>query len=645
MALAILKPALSEGPDLTLEAELGKNRYFRLELGTDETVSRHGAKQLESSSYQGPMQGPVPEASRGRVTVRIPGKLIDRKNRFVQLTSYREADGTGPAFSEVLPVWKPTSLPRGFSKTDFTPKHMNDRLPQARSKPFRYEREHDYATGMSFWSMLGQAAQAILPAIGKLTQKEGGEGKGKGIGATLGALAQDPDVMKSIMALFGSLGKGKKADEAKAEAKSLSYAHGTQNPYSGALWVQAVVPLIAEAVKSPEMWGGLNKFHQSSLDFIQEFFGGKLTDFSKFGQEDTGIIQQMLQQQAMEKMMALQQQAKAQSRSAAFSNQHLAASGLDFVRVDSVHLSLPGLERGLSTRLASITIQGTMPFRVPVSLQTPKPISRAQLKLCIKPIGHNRPLIERKTKLYHLHPGAIHEFVVSAEDLRQLLPGEEYHLTLRLIWPNRNGLRIGTSISRLVLVAGALSFERVLGSTGEVVPLNDVLKHRPFWHKIWAETFTRDRRSLSLDAKYYQTLDLEDERNGRLETVSKIEPVRGSRFGGKMKSGMEYSLETLNALLPQISNHPPLSEAELTALRNSDFAHRFTQVARTKVLFDEKPGTSFALWTYPEVEIHRIALQTTAATDANTGTVAEQQARIVHFPIPSRVHFIGTKLA
>ena len=149
---------------------------------------------------------------------------------------------------------------------------------------------------------------------------------------------------------------------------------------------------------------------------------------------------------------------------------------------------------------------------------------------------------------------------------------------------------------------------KVVETGGEIVPLNDVEKFRPYWHKVWQESFTREKRRWEWDCKYYYTLHTEGGASERLETVTEEVPGAGRRIEGRLKSGLRVSVSELNALLPQISSYPALNAAQLEALSAPSPVAAFGRAARSKARFRGSEGDSVALWVYPEMRIQPVVL-------------------------------------
>jgi hypothetical protein len=192
---------------------------------------------------------------------------------------------------------------------------------------------------------------------------------------------------------------------------------------------------------------------------------------------------------------------------------------------------------------------------------------------------------------------------------------------------------------QLMTLVGEYSFDRI-EAAGQTVPLNDVDRFRPYWHKVWQGDFTNDLRQIEFQCKYYYTLENNRSENARMETVTQLlqEDMAGRK--SRMKSGLIVSPYGLNELLGQLATHPRLSEAELSALVGTEFKQRFHHAARTNVKFRGKPGETVALWVYPEVKLQQVVLKKAENTNAN-GLVQALKEHPVYFPVPAVAHFIG----
>ena len=228
--------------------------------------------------------------------------------------------------------------------------------------------------------------------------------------------------------------------------------------------------------------------------------------------------------------------------------------------------------------------------------------------------------------------------------MRRREPNEEYLVCAVLVWEAKSRKtnrkkRLGTTMSQLITLVGEYCFDRIEG-TEEVIPLNDVDRFRPYWHKVWEGDFSDNIRRTNLDCKYYYVLEPQRTNHARMETVTQIEETSGTRQVGKLKAGLILSAYRLNELLDQISDYGMLDEAELTALLSSEFKEQFSHCARNSVEFKGPRGDAVGLWVYPEFKLQRVLLKQAGQTNSN-GQVLALTEHTVYFPMPAVVHFIG----
>ena len=215
-----------------------------------------------------------------------------------------------------------------------------------------------------------------------------------------------------------------------------------------------------------------------------------------------------------------------------------------------------------------------------------------------------------------------------------------YMVCAYLVWKNTAGKVIGTSRMQIITLVGEYVFDRV--EEGKVVALNDVAKFRPFWHKVWQGTFSREEFKYDFEGKYYYTLDVAATGNAPIETTTSFANDGDKVKHGRLSSGMRTTLASLNALIPLISTAAPLPAAKLDALTSSDFVTRFSTAARFRAALSGRSGVSAALWIYPEVTLHEVVLLKAASTDVDSH-VRELVEERVNFPIPVTVHVIGAR--
>ena len=319
----------------------------------------------------------------------------------------------------------------------------------------------------------------------------------------------------------------------------------------------------------------------------------------------------------------------------------------DYERVDSVKLEFSDRTTLMMQGRSRLLYRQDQIIAFPLEVETPRTITKGILQLLVKDPTTLEVLIEEKYRLKDITSGSLSVVPkLSSQRLRTLEPNEEYLVSAVLVWQakSRKSNRkktLGTSMSQLITLVGEYCFDRLEGSA-EVIPLNDVSRFRPYWHKIWEGEFSSQLRRTTLDCKYYYALEPGRTNHARMETVTQIEPTGGTREEGKLKTGLILSAYRLNQLLGQISTYPQLDETQLTALLSSEFQEQFSYCARDSVEFKGRRGDAVGLWVYPEFKLQRILLKQVGQTNSN-GQVLALAERAVYFPMPAVVHFIGVQ--
>lgn len=311
-------------------------------------------------------------------------------------------------------------------------------------------------------------------------------------------------------------------------------------------------------------------------------------------------------------------------------------------RVDMVRAhfapQVPVMLRGREQKYYRVAAPQGLAF--PLIVETPRPIRSATLYLLVKEAETLRVVAEKQWEVANIGTGALAETPrLAPVEASALLPGAEYLVCIYLIWKTKRGERIGASRTQSIYVGGEYAYQG-LETGGEIVPLNDVEKFRPYWHKVWQESFTREKRRWEWDCKYYYSPQTDTRTSERLETVTEEAPGGGRRIAGRLKSGLRLSLSELNALLPQISSYPALDAAHLTALSAPAPMAAFGRAARSKVRFRGSVGDSVALWVYPEMRIQPIVLLRAGPSNEH-GLVTALTEETVRFPVPALAHFVG----
>jgi hypothetical protein len=538
--------------------------------------------------------------------------------------------------------------------------------------PFAY-REARYSDAM-FLPAIGSLLSSALPIVTKVISGLGGAGGignilgslfgggGGGIGNILGGLfggggaapanpsganpqSVTPDLARQIVELIQSLAAPQQTATAsagqKAAGKSLSRSLSGSG-YSQQMVAPAV--LAALPALAPLLEKALNP---QTINAVMDHVGpkatmGAITDAVK----DIGG----LNIQAYQNILDHIQSNMPSSDTTPLLNHLLAVTASlsepsilpSYRRVESVRMDFAPQKSVMLRGREQTVYRSDSPqgLAFPLTIDTPRPIRNATLYLCVKETETLRVVAEKQWETSNVATGPLSETPrLSRSEMGGLLPGTEYLVCAYLVWRTKQGELIGTSRTQSVHIAGEYLYQGV-ETGGEIVPLNDVEKFRLYWHKVWQDSFTREKRRWEWDCKYYYALHTDGGESERLETVTEETPGAGRRIEGRMKSGLRLSLSGLNALLPQISSRPMLNAAQMEALSAPSTTAAFGRAARSKAQFRGSEGDSVALWVYPEMRIQPIVLLRMGAPDGN-GLVTEFTEETAHFPIPALAHFVG----
>jgi hypothetical protein len=677
MALAILRFQGVEGDRALFSLEAGANRWYAVAVGGGETDRTHGFAVLRDPVFTSPL-APLPADGMGRGTVEVPLAHLGRGARHVQVATYRSPRRDGPALSEIVavPVLRPLpdeplpALTFGMG----TPMHATP--SRALAVPYAPRRERPLSSAM-FLQHLATLLPTLLPVVQQVVGglmggarpavgTVGGGGGGTAVAAPPLITPQTAQLLQQLLQqILGAAGGPAAAapataapSTAKSLARGLSYptARGLSYPPSRGLSYPRPGPARqprSEAFVAPALLAALPALMpllqqvlspETIKNVLQTVDPNRLLATITSGLVDLGKLGAQIQQQEMQHLERLNPGVTNDAATLLLASMGMSAPReAPYRRVESVSIDFAGVRRVMLGGRERVVYRKGADLAFPLELRTPRPIRDATLRLTVK---HARTLdvqAERSFSLPYSAPGPLPVLpTLTAGQTAGLRAGEEYLVCATLTWKNKAGRAVGTSRQHLVTLAGEYLFDGV-GEGGEAFPLNDVARHRDFWHRVWRGSFGGEYRKRVWEARYHYSLDAAGHANGRMETVTREDTDEGRERTGRLKSGMSLSPYVLNALLPQLADSAqPLSEAEMEALRAPEFAERFAQSGRTQLQFRGREGEEAACWVFPEVRLQEVTLRRITGTDAN-GQALELAGHPVRFPIPSHVHFVGTR--
>lgn len=723
MALSYIRFLEADNNRYRFAVDIGTNRFYSYTIGDKDVLSNKGLKRIQNPHFKSELIGALPKSNLGRTILEIPGDRFDRKNRYIQVTSFRTKQRIGPAISDIISIIPISNDSQNSQNILFTPAISFSMQNQSlETVPFSYRETKPISSAMflgALKSLIPQVLPAVkkalpvvsellptaLPMLGSLvgavagnnTNEDGTESQPGGISQIIQA-ASNPETAQLIASLLQQveskipaattvpkvlpatpqpvgarvisakptaaipansnlrripkpalvsqpprntkrrMSRGKNIPTSMSVESNLSQGMAASAALLSAL--PALMPLL-EKVLTPDTIKSLmenmpaNKLMGAVTDGLKQV-GGMIQESEKRTLDH------------LEKMMPAHTDSKEVND--LFLNLSLGlaktTSNLNYQRVEAVKLKFSDVKSQQLQGRSRILYHGDRDLSFPLEVATPRGIKKGFIQLLIKNPVTLEVLIERRFPVEDVTYGSL-EIVpkITAKQLKILKKNEDYLVCATLVWQGKSKqtkakIKLGSSMTQLITLVDEYYFDSIQ-DTAEIVPLNNVDKFRSYWHKVWQGSFSKSLRRITFDCKYYYTLEPERKNHARMETLVKIDETKGKRQQGKLKTGLICSPYILNQLLENISDYPPLQEAQLTALLSSEFKENFHYAARTKVEFKGDAGDTVALWVYPEMKIQKIKLKKAEIVNEN-GHIQELSEEIVYFPMPGMLHFIGT---
>lgn len=184
-------------------------------------------------------------------------------------------------------------------------------------------------------------------------------------------------------------------------------------------------------------------------------------------------------------------------------------------------------------------------------------------------------------------------------------------------------------------------FDRPGDTAAGTLLLNDPVRHRDFWHKVWAGKASPHSSECRFETRYIYAVDGKAMQNGRLETVAERQEYWSDeeREVYDLESGLLLAYSGLNRLLTALDK-PPLPEAALSALAEADFGRFLGSEATATLGFDGlEGGEMLAIWAFPEVSLRQLWFR---GAGSGSGPDTPEQASF-EFPIPVFLHLAGVR--
>ncbi len=225
---------------------------------------------------------------------------------------------------------------------------------------------------------------------------------------------------------------------------------------------------------------------------------------------------------------------------------------------------------------------------------------------------------------------------------------KDLHVSVSLRWPTSHGRSLGVRGHHAIcLIDGSVfaGFGPSMASSS-VLHLSHPGDHRAFWNKIWEGSTTADpkarRWEIDVLCRYYVLVTGAEDSNGRMETrIAPAPPGNDpNEVSGRMRAGMEYSVDVLNDALSLVAD--PLTPTELAALKRADLRADLDLEATTRLRLRGKDHELGVIWAFPSLMLREAYFLEPMAQD-DFGQVTEMSRRTRSFPVPNRIHFLPMK--
>lgn len=558
MALAFLRLDDTAGDNISFHADTGSNRFYRYKIGKEKS-SLGGLEQIEQTSYASPMLGnPEMNVFSTAFRLEIPKRLFDRQNRLVQLYSFSNASGEGPAVSRVLEIFYPdvqenVFLSQSLSR-EITEKNMAvSPFNPCRSATFSFQ-ESRLSKGLFLEALLqiaGNLAPQISQAVAGLLNR----------GNAGGGISGD-SILQTINAIINALPRGSApaaTTPATAPAAApVAASPATTPPPATTPTPAAAAPPAGGSASTPQSWrygwsksmAAVPKFRPKSVKSSYDaplsyrylrgnavrkrpYSGGMIVDGGVIsGPLLASAIGPLLQSapqliQAVGdlplRLMALRSQERIQRQQADQDYIVRLLQGIEQQENMQALLRVLGSSGNTSGTLSAnanpgfrVVLQKNNPVEVngkqkfvyfqnsditllldlPTTHNRPpeRGIPRVIVSLTIKNPDTLRPLLEKTFRFRDVKLGASLGLTLLAAEVEKLPAQTDLLVCTEFHWQGRDRKTYSLTDNHLIFLVRGAWLQQVGEVAGQEVALTDPVEYKVFWNKIWESPSSGARR-------------------------------------------------------------------------------------------------------------------------------------------------------
>jgi hypothetical protein len=696
MALAILEFIVFEKGSARFRIDTGTNPYYRIKIGKSVSES-NGIKWVDEVTHTTPMQNSRTKDYLLNTSkeIALPASYFDRDNCYAQLFSFKDSAGKSPAFSKVI------KLPVGFKNTmhgdyllslslntnDMTSTDFNDcRFMNDTNDVNKFSSQQSFADILNVIKALGPVVQEVLAGAQNGTNNANGESQNP-LTSLLPAGSWNTILNALLHGLSGLSATATPASATKslslaAEDDDNRFVNGSNNNFSqpfifgidDALLGSLVGSLAGPVLQAlPQLLTALNQQKLQKQAANNKLITDLVADTNK-----RRILEQLLQNQTDQSNAAkaqlaqlLQQAAAAQANGEAApatattqSIDGFGSTGYSTILSTTTVVSFDtgnvsdwnGVKRTIYTKTGSIALK----IKLNVPDPAPKnPLPKAIIKFYFKESEGAKPLLEKTFKQKDVSANTLLQFLFTKEEIAALPVNKNLMAFAEIRWLTKSGKEIKALGSTEVVMVSNYFLKEQGKPISEERELTDLKTYRAFWNKIWeapvldaANKKNDDEKKYmwQLDAtlRYSFMLTADHDSNGLMPTKMLKGPADKEslteKLEGRMKAGMELSINELNKLCALWDKQPVLPDEKRDALKNVLFiknnASEFIYNAKLK----GKAGQRGMIWVSPVFKLFSCKLNKIKSTN-ESGQVTEVEEETVQFPLPVSARIIGLKSA
>lgn len=689
MALALLDFTGWEQQHAVFKIDIGTNGFYKFRIGNgkEEKTGLEVIENVTTSTRLSRKKNGDASFFDTSENVKLPRKLFDRTNRYIQLVSSKTESGKSPAVSSVITVPVEAQnisadvLDLNSSISVMPELQFNRNRWVPHSKPF-------LAQELSFEDLLSSLIRTVLPAAinflggngaitsgntGAATPTSTANAIGGLLNLLLRAVSGAPAVSSQQSYSNGDYGLNRFADPQHSQF-SKPFIFGIDD----ALLAGLAGPLLQQGIQLlPQLINAANQHKLETLRANNQLMSTLNADVQR------RLLQQLLQNmpsaaaggsamdptQLMQLLQQLQAMPPAASAPPAATTAAPApaapatASSLSFTKTyvsyalsNSVILSFENKNLQKWNGADRIIYQKGKGLQFDVKLTVnpaPKaPLPKAIFRFVLKDAATQQVVFEKSFKQKNIAANALLNFKIAAEELFQIPIQKPLSLFAEMRWLSAATGKEYKAVGSDEVVFVQDYFVKETGKTlVEEKELTDLNTYRSFWNKVWeAPVLTKggDKKLWELNAtlRYSIFLSPEHEANGLIETKIQQTPDESdsitAKTYGKFKSGIELSTAELNKLLSLWSGEAPLDTPKLQAVSNMGFSKSCAGEMIYTLKLKGREGVRGLVWAIPTFKLLELTLNKVSKTN-DAGQVTECVEEKAKFPVPVSVRILGLK--